>query len=141
MQVRFSPLAAKTWASWGFSKNAVIAASSATDVWVFGGVRAIRYARYNGHGWAFGTVPGTTLAKRPKALTIMSTAVVLSPTDAWVFGLRLATGAPGTVTPYAAQFTVHGWVTRTVPGAGSIAAVTAVSPRDILARVDRLGES
>jgi hypothetical protein len=125
---------AKTWDSAGL-EGGVIAASSASNVWVVGGTaRGIRYARTGGRGWQFSTIPGTAYRKRPFAVTIATTVEVFSRTDAWVFGLRLSNSG-ATVTPYAAQFTAHGWHTRTVPGTGAVAAVIVKSPRKMLALV------
>jgi hypothetical protein len=119
----------KAWLADGISS---VGASSATNVWAFGefGRAGIRYAHLSGHRWIAGGIPGTAVSRSRLSLTALGPVSVISPTDVWVFGVRLSGQR---VTPYAAQFTGHRWVTRTVPGTGAIVAATVISPHDIVA--------
>jgi hypothetical protein len=114
-----------------------IAASSSTNVWVFGEVGGLSggdsYLRLNGKTWSTGTLPGSSdTAAGPAVITA---AVALSKSDVWVFGAKPKpnTGAVPTYVPYAAQFNGHSWTTKPVPGAGEIQAASAISPSDIWA--------
>jgi hypothetical protein len=125
-------LPAQTARAWTADKIMSIGASSASNVWAFGdfATTGIRYAHLSGHRWTLGAVPGTAVSRARRSATVLGPVSVISPTDVWAFGARL-TGQR--VTPYAAQFTGHRWVTRKVPGIGAIVAATVISPRDIVA--------
>jgi len=125
-------LPAQTAKAWLADRISSVGASSAANVWAFGdvGPTGIRYAHLSGHRWILGAVPDTALSRSRKSATIIVQISVISPTDVWVYGSRL-TGQQ--VTPYAAQFTGHRWVTRKVPGTGAIVAATVISSHDIVA--------
>jgi hypothetical protein len=131
-RLRLSATAARTWRSFGLS-GGLVTASSARNAWVVGwAASAIHYTRYNGHRWAYGSIPGNT----QQALTVPVVVRTFGPHDTWVFGVNVSVSAKtSATTPYAAQFTGHRWVHRRVPGSGAIVAVTSVSPRNMLALV------
>ena len=59
---------------------------------------------------------------------------VFSKTNVWAFGAELSvSGSQPVATPYAARYNGHRWVPVSVPGSGAIAAVSAVSSKEMWA--------
>jgi hypothetical protein len=129
-RLRLSAMAARTWQSLGLS-GGLVTASSARNVWVVGwAASGIHYTRYNGHRWAYGSIPGTN----QRALTVPVVAATFGSHDTWVLGVTVSTKTSA-ITPYAAHFNGHRWIASRVPGSGAIVSVTSVSPRNMLALV------
>jgi hypothetical protein len=109
------------------SPFAVIASSSASNAWLFGGSKASA-AHWNGSRWSAGTLP----LVRGRAPTITA-AAVLSSSNSWAFG-----GCCGFPHPYIAHLIRGTWRPVTLPAAVSgLAAIvwgaSAVSAVDIWA--------
>ena len=113
-----------------------IAASSAGDVWVFNGLpRAPAYLHLNGTRWNTGQVPGGTAASNATEITA---AKDLGRRNVWAFGARVNLASPAAqAVPYAAHFNGRTWRGQTLPGKGSITAVSAVSASSVWAVVGR----
>jgi len=81
---------ARAWLADGISS---VGASSATNVWAFGGAAptGIRYAHLSGHRWILGAVPDTALSRPRKSATIIGQVSVISRTDV---GIRCAPDGP-----------------------------------------------
>lgn len=111
-----------------------IAASSAGDVWVFNGLpRAPAYLHLNGTRWNTGQVPGGTAASNATEITA---AKDLGRRNVWAFGARVNLASPAAqAVPYAAHFNGRTWRGQTLPGKGSITAVSAVSASSVWAVV------
>jgi hypothetical protein len=110
---------------------AVLGASSASDVWIFGGgsgngSRPHNPAvHWNGHSWSWHQVPSWVVRTAPRGDEPTS-AAVFSPRDMWVFGL--ATGY-GSRQRLAGHFNGHRWVKVHLPAIP--VSVSAVSRSDI----------
>jgi hypothetical protein len=121
---------AASWnANGGGLAQDVIGASSASNVWVFdGGGGFVHLSR---HGWSYGMVPGTAdLGVRMVTVTAVE---VFSPTDVWIFGCASSGIRYRQNVPYADHFNGAKWARADFPGHGGIAAVSALSARDIWA--------
>ncbi len=105
-----------------------IGASSPRNVWAVA-LTGGRYLRFDGTRWSAGALP------RPKAGTLAIYSVeVFGRADVWVIGgvLHLA-GSRAEFAPYAVRFNGRRWTRMPVPGRGVLAAVSALSGRDIWA--------
>jgi hypothetical protein len=108
-----------------------IAASSSTNVWVFGTIPAptgsFNYLHFNGKSWTTGKLPGTSVLE-------VSAVIAVGKSSAWVLGGKeKVSGTTFTGVPYAAEFNGHSWSAKSVPGSGVIGAASAVSAGNIWA--------
>jgi hypothetical protein len=113
---------------------AALGASSASDVWVFGGQYGAVDKRttdlhWNGHTWRKITAPRWVISRDDDGFQPAS-AQVFGPRDVWVFSLILA-GGEGRDPDLAARYNGHRWVKVHLP-AGPVE-VSAVSRTDIWA--------
>jgi hypothetical protein len=115
----------------------IVAASSPTSVWAFGQLPNLTkgydvYLRYNGKAWTTGRLPGTTISKGDKVQVTAAAAV--SRSDVWVFGGQVKViDHKDYWAPWSEHFNGHQWAVKDVPGLGEIAAISAVSYKDIWA--------
>jgi hypothetical protein len=127
-------LPAKVARSWARSipVQTALGATSASNVWIFGGLQGAAYLRLNGSKWSVGHLPGNN----PTAGKIVeiSSAKVFGRSDVWAFGTTddVSTQQP-TQTPYAAHFNGTKWTVTTVPGSSGIVAASATSADSIWA--------
>jgi hypothetical protein len=101
-----------------------VAASSASNAWVFANTRAGKSARssalhWTGRRWTVTRLPGSA---------VISGAAVLGPADAWAFG---TTGSGGALAPYDLHYSGRGWHRVRLPAVPY--AASALGPRDIWA--------
>jgi hypothetical protein len=127
-------LPAKVARSWASAEpiQTTVGASSASNVWIFGGLQGAAYVRLNGSRWSVGHLPGNNPAAG-KIIEI-NAVTVLGRSDVWAFGATddVATDQP-TETPYAAHFNGSRWTVTHVPGDSGIIAASAASANSIWA--------
>ena len=124
---------AKSWQN-SFPIFTQVAASSASNVWVFSSYPGGRYLHLNGKRWGLGGLPG---GGTPAGTAVEVTAVSdLSKNNAWAFGAKvnLASSTP-TAVPYAAHFNGRKWTSQRMPGKGAVTAVSVVSSASVWAVV------
>jgi hypothetical protein len=124
---------AKFWSS--AADDAVVGASSATDVWLvtaLPGSRGSAYLRLAGRTWTTGTLPGGSLSG--PSLLLVNSVVVLGKSGTWVFGGKAnVLAAKPSFTPYAAYYNGRRWTTVNVPATGEVTAASAISASNIWA--------
>jgi hypothetical protein len=124
---------AKSWNA-SFPIFSPVAASSASNVWVFTSFPGGRYLHLNGKRWSLGSLPGAGTVAGP-GLEIMA-ASDLGKNNAWAFGAKINLSRPTpTSVPYAAHFNGSKWKGQTLPGKGVITAVSVTSSRSMWAVV------
>jgi hypothetical protein len=119
-----------------------IAASSASDVWVFSsaakGKGAPQWARWNGHSWTAGRLPAPAVTTRNGAIDVTA-AVAAGPDDIWVGGdvFTAAFSANYDWAPFLLNWNGRAWRTYTsLPPSTAISGISALSPTDIWASSD-----
>ncbi|MGO8956542.1 MAG: hypothetical protein ACLQFR_04100 [Streptosporangiaceae bacterium] len=112
-----------------------VAASSATNAWVFSSYPGGHYLHLNGKQWSLGSLPASSSAGTSIEITAVAD---LGDDSAWAFGAELdLAGSTQAAIPYAAHFDGSKWTGQTLPGQGAITAVSVASSGTVWAVVGR----